>query len=88
MEANHTNTIITPRRIFLQGASQSLAARKRETHPPCVAVEKKFPGDRDRLARMSLIEEGYPQQVRMANLACIGGNVSFSAPRLSIDPAM
>ncbi|KAF9010316.1 glycogen phosphorylase [Hymenopellis radicata] len=36
------------------------------------AVEKKFPGDRDRLGRMSLIEEGYPQQVRMAHLACIG----------------
>ncbi|KAF5353527.1 hypothetical protein D9756_007833 [Leucocoprinus leucothites] len=36
------------------------------------AVEKKFPGDRDRLARMSLIEEGYPKQVRMAHLACIG----------------
>ncbi|CAL1697658.1 unnamed protein product [Somion occarium] len=38
------------------------------------AVEKKFPGDRDKLARMSLIEEGYPQQVRMANLACIGSH--------------
>lgn len=36
------------------------------------AVEKKFPGDRDRLARMSLIEEGFPKQVRMAHLACIG----------------
>nr|GAT48427.1 glycogen phosphorylase [Mycena chlorophos] len=36
------------------------------------SVEKKFPGDRDRLARMSLIEEGFPQQVRMAYLACIG----------------
>ncbi|PCH42943.1 glycosyltransferase family 35 protein [Wolfiporia cocos MD-104 SS10] len=36
------------------------------------AVEKKFPGDREKLARMSLIEEGFPQQVRMANLACIG----------------
>lgn len=35
-------------------------------------VEKKFPGDRERLARMSLIEEGYPQNIRMANLACIG----------------
>ncbi|KAL5520427.1 hypothetical protein ACEPAG_9651 [Sanghuangporus baumii] len=35
-------------------------------------VEKKFPGDRDRLARMSLIQEGVPQYVRMANLACIG----------------
>ncbi|KAI0790153.1 glycogen phosphorylase [Irpex lacteus] len=36
------------------------------------AVEKKFPGDRDRLARMSLIEEGFPKQVRMCNLAVIG----------------
>lgn len=35
-------------------------------------MEKKFPGDRDRLARMSLIEEGFPKQVRMAFLACIG----------------
>ncbi|KAF7290501.1 Alpha-1,4 glucan phosphorylase [Mycena kentingensis (nom. inval.)] len=36
------------------------------------SVEKKFPGDRERLANMSLIEEGFPQQVRMAYLACIG----------------
>jgi starch phosphorylase len=36
------------------------------------SVEKKFPGDLGRLSRMSLIEEGVPQQVRMANLACIG----------------
>ncbi|ESK91479.1 glycogen phosphorylase [Moniliophthora roreri MCA 2997] len=36
------------------------------------AVEKRFPGDRDRLGRMSLIEEGFPKQVRMAYLACIG----------------
>ncbi|KAG5352510.1 hypothetical protein C0989_001995 [Termitomyces sp. Mn162] len=36
------------------------------------AVEKKYPMDRDRLARMSLIEEGHPKQVRMAYLACIG----------------
>ncbi|KAF9555972.1 glycogen phosphorylase [Agrocybe pediades] len=36
------------------------------------AVEKKYPGDRDRLARMSLIEEGMPKQVRMAHLAVIG----------------
>ncbi|GAA6022141.1 hypothetical protein JCM10207_000776 [Rhodosporidiobolus poonsookiae] len=37
-------------------------------------VEKKFPGDRARLARMSLIEEGYPKQVRMAHLAVIGSH--------------
>ncbi|KAG2361174.1 glycosyltransferase family 35 protein [Suillus spraguei] len=36
------------------------------------AVERKFPGDRERLARMSLIEESVPQNVRMAHLACIG----------------
>ncbi|KAJ7186619.1 glycogen phosphorylase [Mycena filopes] len=36
------------------------------------SVEKKFPGDRERLGRMSLIEEGFPKQVRMAFLACIG----------------
>jgi hypothetical protein len=35
-------------------------------------VEKKFPGDCERLARMSLIEEGFPKQVRTAFLACIG----------------
>ncbi|KAI5120630.1 hypothetical protein M0805_009390 [Coniferiporia weirii] len=35
-------------------------------------VEKVFPGDKDKLTRMSLIQEGYPQYVRMANLACIG----------------
>lgn len=37
-------------------------------------VERKFPGDVDRLARMSLIQEGTPQYVRMANLACIGSH--------------
>ncbi|KAL8290047.1 hypothetical protein RQP46_002986 [Phenoliferia psychrophenolica] len=37
-------------------------------------VEAKFPGDLAKLARMSLIEEGYPQQVRMAYLAVIGSH--------------
>lgn len=32
-------------------------------------VEKKFPGDRDRLRRMSIIEEGHSKNVRMAFLA-------------------
>ena len=36
------------------------------------AVEKKYPGDREKLTRMSIIEEGYPQQVRMAYLAIVG----------------
>jgi glycogen phosphorylase len=47
--------------------------------PVFLAVEKKFPGDREKLARMSLIEEGYPKSVRMANLAIIGMFCTFSA---------
>ncbi|HPF59252.1 MAG TPA: glycogen/starch/alpha-glucan phosphorylase [Candidatus Competibacteraceae bacterium] len=38
-------------------------------------VSRQWPGDMDRQARMSLIEEGYEQQVRMAYLAIVG---SFS----------
>lgn len=37
-------------------------------------IEKVFPNDRARLARMSLIEEGQHQQVRMAHLAIIGSH--------------
>ena len=38
-------------------------------------VAARWPGDNDRLARMSVIEEGWEQQVRMAYLAIVG---SFS----------
>jgi starch phosphorylase len=38
-------------------------------------VSNRWPGDNDRIARMSLIEEGWEQQVRMAYLAIVG---SFS----------
>jgi len=38
-------------------------------------VSNRWPGDNDRLRRMSLIEEGYERQVRMAYLAIVG---SFS----------
>lgn len=38
------------------------------------AVEKKFPGDRDRLRRISIIEEGQPQLIRMASLAIVGSH--------------
>ena len=34
-------------------------------------VQARFPGDPDRLRRMSIIEEGSPQQVRMAHLASV-----------------
>ncbi|MGI9212426.1 MAG: glycogen/starch/alpha-glucan phosphorylase [Methylococcaceae bacterium] len=38
-------------------------------------VSARWPGDPDRMRRMSLIEEGYEQQIRMAYLAIVG---SFS----------
>ncbi len=37
-------------------------------------VRMKFPKDRDRLARMSLIDEGGERYVRMANLACVSSH--------------
>lgn len=38
------------------------------------AVEKRFPNDRDILARVSIIEESQPKMVRMAYLAIIGSH--------------
>ena len=38
------------------------------------AVRKKFPGDDDRVARMSMIQEGPSRQVRMAHLAVVGSH--------------
>ena len=38
------------------------------------AVRTRFPGDEGRAARMSLIEEGPSQHVRMANLAIVGSH--------------
>ncbi len=35
-------------------------------------VEKKWPGDIDRMRRMSIIEEGWVKNIRMANLAIVG----------------
>jgi starch phosphorylase len=38
------------------------------------SVGERWPGDNDRLRRMSLIEEGNPRQVRMAHLSIVGGH--------------
>lgn len=38
------------------------------------SVEKVYPGDREILMRISVIEEGYPQYVRMAHLAVVGSH--------------
>ncbi|QSF50145.1 MULTISPECIES: glycogen/starch/alpha-glucan phosphorylase [unclassified Thermosynechococcus] len=37
-------------------------------------IRQRYPGNIARLARMSLIEEGHPKQVRMAHLACVGSH--------------
>ncbi len=37
-------------------------------------IRKRYPGDTERLGRMSLIQEGYPQYVRMAFLAIVGSH--------------
>ncbi len=38
------------------------------------SVERHYPGDNDRLFRMSLIDESGDKYVRMANLACVGSH--------------
>jgi glycogen phosphorylase len=37
-------------------------------------VAAKYPGDEDRLGRMSIIQEGYERRVRMAHLAIVGSH--------------
>jgi starch phosphorylase len=38
------------------------------------AIELAYPGDRERLRRLSLVEESTPKQVRMAHLAIVGSH--------------
>src|SRR5205814_231015 len=44
------------------------------------SIAKRYPGDHDRMRRMSIIEEGNPKRIRMAYLAIIG---SFSVNGVS-----
>jgi len=37
-------------------------------------VANHYPGDNDRISRMSLVEEGFPKKIRMANLAIVGSH--------------
>jgi starch phosphorylase len=48
-------------------------------------VEKKYPGDREKLRRMSIIEEGSPQCVRMAYLAVVGSHTVNGVAELHSD---
>ena len=49
------------------------------------SVKLRFPGDDDRLARMSLIEESGGKYVRMANLACVGSHAINGVAALHTD---
>jgi len=48
-------------------------------------VKQRFPGDADRVRRMSLVEEGEPKQVRMAHLAIVGSKSVNGVSRLHSD---
>ncbi|HTO52535.1 MAG TPA: glycogen/starch/alpha-glucan phosphorylase [Myxococcota bacterium] len=45
-------------------------------------VEVRWPGNVEKLRRMSIIEEGYPQHVRMAHLAIVGSHAVNGVSRL------
>ncbi len=45
-------------------------------------VSTRWPGDMGRMARMSIIEEGYPKQIRMAHLATVGAHSINGVARL------
>ncbi len=45
-------------------------------------VEVRWPGDVERRRRMSIIEEGHPQQVRMAHLAIVGSHAVNGVSKL------
>jgi glycogen phosphorylase len=45
-------------------------------------VRGRFPGDEQRVQRMSLIEEGFPRKVRMANLAITGSHSTNGVARI------
>ncbi len=48
-------------------------------------VREHAPGDEARVARMSLIEEGQPKKVRMANLAIVGSHSTNGVARIHSD---
>ncbi|MDF1860680.1 MAG: glycogen/starch/alpha-glucan phosphorylase [Verrucomicrobiales bacterium] len=48
-------------------------------------VEKKWPGDLEKLAEMSLIEEGAPKQIRMAYLSVVGSHTTNGVAALHTD---
>jgi glycogen phosphorylase len=49
------------------------------------SVALRFPGDIDRLRRMSIIEEAFPKKVRMAHLAIVGSSFVNGVSKLHSD---
>jgi len=49
------------------------------------SVSLMFPGDNERLQRMSIIEEGHPKKIRMAHLAIIGSSFVNGVSKLHSD---
>ena len=52
---------------------------------PAPGAATRWPGDVERLARMSIIEEGPPKQVRMAHLATVGSHSVNGVAQLHTD---
>ncbi|MBU0469668.1 MAG: glycogen/starch/alpha-glucan phosphorylase [Candidatus Omnitrophica bacterium] len=48
-------------------------------------VGERFPGDSDRIGRMSIIEEGFPKKARMAYLSIVGSHSTNGVSRLHSD---
>ena len=48
-------------------------------------VRGRYPGDEQRVQRMSLIEEGFPDKVRMAHLAIVGSHSTNGVARIHSD---
>ena len=49
------------------------------------SVALRYPGDNDRLKRMSIIEEGHPKKIRMAYLAIVGSSFVNGVSKLHSD---
>ena len=49
---------------------------------PVQRIAAMFPGDNDRLRRMSLIEEGDPKRINMAHLCVVGSHAVNGVARI------
>ena len=50
-----------------------------------VAVRSRYPGDEDRVRRVSLVEEGVERKIRMANLAIVGSHSTNGVAAIHTD---